>query len=103
MGGVVEDEAGEQGAVPAGRGALRELGEDEPRQHPGDLGVAPFREVDADPQRVFQTPQRERVAAAGGVEEPGERGPVEQRDAVGEQGARVTGPGGLPFPRVEFA
>ena len=52
----------------------------------------------------WSRPRRENgVAAARGVEEPGEGGPVEQREPVGEQRPRVTGPGGLPFPRVQFA
>lgn len=102
-GGVVEDQAGEERAVGAGRRARGELGEDEPGEYPGRLRVRPFREVDPDPYGVFERAQREGPGRARGVEEPGEGGPVEGGDPVGECRSWITRSPGLPGAGVEFA
>lgn len=102
--GVVQDEADEERPVGAGGGDRGELGEDEPRQQPGRLGVRTFGEVDPDPQRqVLQGPQREGPGQRPGGEERRERGAVEQGNPVGEHRTGVPGSALLPGTGLQLA
>ena len=102
-GRVVQDEAGEQRPVLPDRDTRRELGEHQPRQDPRGVGVPALGQIDPHPYGVVEGAQREGPRLPRRVEEPGERGPVEQRDPVREHAAHVARVPQLPLPRVEFA
>ncbi len=125
VGGVVQDEAGEQRPVGAGERGLGELGQHQPGDDPGRLGVAALRQVDADPHGVLDGPQGEGPPGAvrgrrgggglagrvGGCLPPGggavgtedvcEGGPVQEGDPLREQHRDVVPALCLPGPRVE--
>ncbi|CAM5626302.1 hypothetical protein SCALM49S_05640 [Streptomyces californicus] len=66
-------------------------------------GVTALRQVDADPQRVLaERTQREGAGVGPGGEEPGERGPVQQRDPVRESGGGVAGAARLAGPGLQL-